>query len=200
MFGQRFATLVALLVIAVAIVGGGTLLLATRPAPVQITINPPAATPLPTPTASPAPLQVYVTGAVNQPESLVSLPAGSRVADAITAAGGAASNADLERINLAALLHDGDQVRVYEVGESAPVSAPITGEATPVAGSGAVVHVNTATLAELETLPGIGPTLAQRIIDYREANGAFTTLESLTGVSGIGDRTVEHLAGLVTFD
>ncbi len=200
MFGQRFATLVALLVIAVAIVGGGTLLLATRPAPVQITINPPAATPLPTPTASPAPLQVYVTGAVNQPESLVSLPAGSRVAAAITAAGGAAPNADLERINLAALLRDGDQVRVYEVGESVPVPAPITGDSTPVDARGAVVHVNTATLEELETLPGIGPALAQRIIDYREANGAFTTLESLTGVSGIGDRTVEHLAGLVTFD
>ncbi len=199
MAGQRFATLAALLVVAVALAGGGALLLAMRPAPVQITINPPPPTPMPTPTATPAPLQVYVTGAVNQPESLVSLPAGSRIADAIDAAGGTAPNADLDRINLAALLHDGDQVRVYERGESALVTAPNPADST-TASSGAVVHVNTATLEELETLPGIGPALAQRIIDYRAANGAFTTLESLTGVSGIGDRTIEHLAGLVAFD
>ncbi len=140
-----------------------------------------------------------MTGAVNQPETLVSLPAGSRVADAISAAGGAAPNADLERINLAALLHDGDQVRVYEQGESAAALPPNPGDAT-TASSSAIVHVNTATLEELESLPGIGPALAQRIIDYRAANGPFTTLESLTGVSGIGDRTVEHLVGLVTFD
>jgi competence protein ComEA len=184
-----------MLVVAAAVIGGMVLLIAARPAPVSITINPPPPTPAPASTATPAPLVVYVTGAVNQPEILVTLEPGSRVADAVQAAGGAAPDADLERIDFAALLTDGATIHVYAVGETAQASGGGVSAAPDK-----LVHVNRATLEELETLPGIGPALAQRIIDYRTANGAFTSLESLTAVSGIGERTIARLDGLVAFD
>lgn len=192
---MRLAPLAALLIIAAAVVGGSVLLLASRPAPVHITINPPAPTALPPPTATPAPVGVYVTGAVNQPDQVWVLPPGSRVEDAVRAAGGAAPDADLERVNLAAVLRDGDHVHVYRQGETAQ-----SVETAPGQGGAALVHVNTATLEELDTLPGIGPALAQRIIDYRTANGAFASLEALLDVSGIGEHTIEQLDGLVAFD
>lgn len=189
----------ALLVVAVAVVGGALLLIASRPAPVVITINPPPPTSTPVLTATPGPLTVYITGAVNQPGIVVTLAAGSRVKDALDAAGGASANADLERIDLAAPLHDGDHIHVYQMGES---DQPIVDSS----GSGqaqtedTLVHVNHATLEQLETLPGIGPALAQRIIDYRSANGPFADLQALTAVKGIGDSTIQKLSGLVAFD
>jgi competence protein ComEA len=190
------ALIAALLVVALAVIGGMVLLIAARPAPVSITINPPPPTPEPPATLTPAPIVIYVTGAVSQPGSVVNLPPGSRVQDALLAAGGAAANADLERLDMAALLHDGETIHVYTQGEASQPSAP---QSAPDA-SGGIVHVNRATQAELETLPGIGPALAQRIIDYRTANGAFASLQELTEVSGIGERTIEALEGLVAFD
>lgn len=182
------SAVLALCIIAAAIIGGVVLLIVARPAPVTITINPPPAT------ATAAPLVVYVTGAVNQPETMVTLSHGSRIADAVAGAGGAAPNADLARVDMAALLRDGDTVHVYALGEAPEVPLNAASMDQPV------VHVNRATLAELETLPGIGPAIAQRIIDYRTANGNFTSLESLMAVSGIGERTIEALDGLVVFD
>jgi len=149
----------------------------------------------PGPTATAPPLLVYVTGAVERPD-VYSLPQGSIVKDAILAAGGPASDADLERINLAASLSGGQQVYVPHQGEGAPPVLPMRGE-TP--GDG-LINVNTATAALLESLPGIGPTLAQRIIEYRDANGPFEGVEDLVDVPGIGEATLDKFRDLITTD
>ena len=130
---------------------------------------------------------VYVSGAVASP-GVLSLPSTSRVIDAITAAGGATPEADLESINLARILVDGEQIRVGVVGES-PTSAS--------AGTGtdaqACVRLATATETELQTLPGIGPALAQRIISYRSTHPHLTSVEELDDVPGIGPSLIEKI-------
>lgn len=135
-------------------------------------------------------LVVSVIGQVRQP-GLVTVADGARVADAITAAGGALPEADLTTVNLARLLVDGEQIAVGIPGSSLP------GDGDPSA-QGGLVDLNTATLAELEELPGIGPVLAQRIIDFREANGGFSAVEQLREVSGIGPTVYEDIVDLVT--
>jgi competence protein ComEA len=183
-----WAVAAALLTLALVIVGGTALLLAARPAPATITILPPP------PTATDAPLGIYVTGAVALPMTRVDLPSGSRVEDAVRAAGGAAPDADLTRLNLARLLHDGEQVHVPRFGEDVPAAMGVE-VLSPDA-----VRVNSASAAELEALPGIGAALAARIIADREANGAYTSLDDLARVEGIGASLVERLRGLVRFD
>jgi competence protein ComEA len=184
-------TIAAFIIVAVAIIGGAALLVATRPEPVKITINPPPPTATIQPTGSPAPITVYVTGAVGKPETLLTLPSGSHVQDAIDAAGGTTDTADLEQVNLAGLLHDGDQVHVPEQNEESVTATP---------SGGGIVHINTATLEEIDTLPDIGPALAQRIIDYRDANGPYADLEALDVIEGIGPALLEKIAPLVVFD
>ena len=129
---------------------------------------------------------VYVSGAVASP-GVLTLPASSRVIDAITAAGGATSEADLESINLARLLVDGEQIRVGVVGESPPAASEA---GTPM---GMCVRLATATEAELQTLPGIGPALAQRIISYRATHPRLSTVEELDDVPGIGPSLIEKI-------
>lgn len=180
-------------VLALAVAVGAILLLTTRPAPVEIVINPPVPTATAPPSATPGPLLIYVTGAVHNPHQTLELPPGSRVRDAIDAAGGFTDDADLERVNVAGALRDGDHVHVFAHGE--PESA-----ALPTPGGGGIVAINSATRAELESLPGIGPALAQRIIDYRDAHGPFADLAALEDVSGIGPVILERIADLVTFD
>ena len=130
---------------------------------------------------------VYVSGAVASP-GVLTLPASSRVIDAITAAGGALPEADLESINLARILVDGEQIRVGVVGESPPPASAGTG-----ADAQACVRLATATETELQTLPGIGPALAQRIISYRATHPRLTSVEELDDVPGIGPSLIEKI-------
>lgn len=132
---------------------------------------------------------VYVSGAVASP-GVLTLPANSRVIDAITAAGGATSEADLESINLARILVDGEQIRVGVVGESPPPASSATGS---TAGTAACVRLATATEDELQTLPGIGPALATRIISYRATHPRLTSVDELDDVPGIGPSLIEKI-------
>jgi competence protein ComEA len=159
------------------------------------------ATPLPTPTPfhtpTPAPIRVYVSGAVQQP-AVCELPAGSIVQDAVHAAGGSLPDADLDHINLAVELRDQQQVYVPRQGETNPPPAISGGGSDGGGTAGAQVNINTATAAELETLPRIGPTTAQRILEYREANGPFAAIEDIQNVPGIGPATFEGFRGMIT--
>lgn len=143
-------------------------------------------------TATPGQLTVYVTGAVAQPQTMITLVRGSRVQDAIDAAGGATVDADLMRINLGQVLNDGDQVHVPSL------DGPDIQTATP--NRPPLVHINAAGVDELSTLPGIGPSLAQAIIDYRDANGPFASLENLDNVPGIGPAKLDDIRDRVVFD
>ncbi|MFC9560284.1 ComEA family DNA-binding protein [Agromyces sp. NPDC056965] len=138
---------------------------------------------------------VHVLGAVARP-GLVELAAGSRVVDAVAAAGGFAADADPAGVNLARPLVDGEQLAVPVVGQAPPPAAPGGGAATPGVVDG-LVHLNSADVAELDTLPRIGPALAQRIIDWRDANGPFTSVDQLLDVAGIGDTVFAGLEPLV---
>ena len=144
---------------------------------------------------------VHVVGAVVSP-GVVVLADGARVADAIAAAGGAASDADTEQLNLARVLGDGEQVRVPHAGEQ--LVAPDPGPSPPGGASGGstpgggVVNINTAGAAELESLPGIGPALAARIVEYRDGHGPFASVDDLTDVPGIGPAKLEALRSQAT--
>jgi competence protein ComEA len=118
------------------------------------------------------------------------LPADSIVKDAMIAAGGPADDADLDRINLASSVTDGQQIYVPRQGEQSPPVHPPSAQRS----SDLRVNINTADVAALETLPGIGPALAQRILDYRQVHGPFVRAEDIMEVSGIGKATFEKLS------
>lgn len=143
----------------------------------------------------PVSINVYVTGAVLHP-AVYALPEGSIVRDAVAAAGGASNDADLIAVNLAAYLEDGEQVTV-------PVKSPdgtttVTSSTLPTSNVRSRVSINHGTLADLDTLPGIGPAKAQAILDYRAEHGLFKRLEDLQNVKGIGAKTYEDLKSLIT--
>jgi competence protein ComEA len=157
---------------------------------------------------------VHVLGAVAHP-GLVELAEGARVVDAVAAAGGLTADADASGVNLARPVTDGEQLVVPVVGQvpesgeagaAGPEPGPGSGTGSgsggaataPGGASAGLVHLNTATLADLDTLPRIGPALAQRILDWRDANGSFTSVEQLREVAGIGDATFAGLVDLVT--
>jgi len=161
-----------------------------------------AAAPVVTPLRASAParpaaaklLVVDVAGAVRRP-GLYNLRAGSRINDAIAAAGGPTAKAQLAAVNLAAPVADGEQIVVPGRGAGGVAAAA----SSPAAGSSpsAPLDLNTATLEQLDSLPGIGPVTAQKIIDYRQAHGAFHSVAELEGVPGIGEGRLAQLKGLV---
>jgi competence protein ComEA len=136
---------------------------------------------------------IDVAGDVRRP-GLYRLPSGSRIDDAIAAAGGATSKAQLAAVNLAAPVADGEQVLVPGSGAGGAAAVP-----SPAAGASpsAPLDLNTATLEQLDALPGIGPVTAQKILDYRQQHGAFHAVSELEGVPGIGPSHMAQLKGLV---
>lgn len=150
------------------------------------------------PAAPASELVVHVAGAVADPGVYI-LPEGARVLDAVAAAGGLIETAEPGSVNLARPLSDGEQLIIGEIGDipseqssaATPGAAPETAETR--------VNLNTADEAALDTLPRIGPALAQRIIDWREENGPFTSVDDLLAVSGFGEKMVESLRDLVVW-
>ncbi len=177
----------------------GALFLVTRlPAGRPVTLQPP-------PTQ--VPIEVHVTGAVLRP-GVYLFAEGSRVQDAITAAGGLTADADVSGVNLAAKLEDGQQLDVpggsggggaasSGATQSSPAFRVLPGIATETPQTD-LININTASADELETLPGIGPTLAQRIIDYRTQHGPFQRIEDIMDVPGIGPSTFDQIQSLIT--
>jgi competence protein ComEA len=187
---RRGALALAAVLLAALALAGRTLVGGGAPAPARPLVVEPAARE----EAAPRVL-VHVVGAVRRP-GLYRLREGARVADAVARAGGETAKADLALINLAAPVADGAQV---VVPRSAPPPAVVGGAGAGSAEHAASgpVHLNTATLEQLDALPGIGPTTAERILAYRQQHGAFSSVEELDAVPGIGPARLEQLRELV---
>ena len=158
------------------------------------------------PAPTDAPIAVHVIGAVPRP-GLYEFSEGTREQDAINAAGGLLAEASTDALNLAALLEDGQQLSIpYKVGSEPVINATtleLPSSATEVPSVNPdveLIHINTATAEELGSLPSIGPTTAQKIVEYRapEANGPFAAIEDIMNVSGIGPATFEEIKDLIT--
>lgn len=159
------------------------------------------------PPPTPSPLIIHVTGAVTHP-GVYTLPWGSRVSDAIDVAGGQLHDADDQSLNLAAFVQDGDRIWVpakYQPQVPSPMDVPPTvqgnpGIQNPTAVPGRLISINTALMQELESLPGVGPVIAQNIITYRQEHGPFAKIEDIQDVSGIGPVKFERIKGLITLE
>ena len=202
----RLAALAAAAVVALVVV----VLVVRGPAqPVEVTLpmagqaGDPAlttSTTAPPTTALPV-VVVHAAGAVRSP-GVYRVAAGARVAEVVEAAGGPLDDSELDRLNLAAPVADGQQVYVPRRGEAAPPGAApgsgaVPGPRGPSSGAGGRVDLNTATAEQLDTLPGVGPATAQAILDERERRGRFATVEELLDVRGIGDAKLDALRDLV---
>lgn len=132
---------------------------------------------------------VHIIGAVNNP-GLYQLHDGDRAVDAVAAAGGLAADADQAQLNLARFISDGEQIVVPRVGEAPPVSP---GGAAGAVGQAGTVNINSADASALEELPGVGPALAVRIVEWREANGPFAAVDDLLNVTGIGQKKLDGM-------
>lgn len=156
------------------------------------------------PAPTDAPIAVHVIGAVPRP-GLYEFPEGTRIQDAIDAAGGLLAEADSASLNLAALLEDGQQLNIpYALGSEPVLNAttlelPTSATEVPTANPNIdLININTATFEELQTLPRIGKATAQKIIDYRTENGPFSNIESILNVSGVGLGTFDEIKDLIT--
>jgi competence protein ComEA len=185
-FDRRRVLAVALVVLVVLVVAARVLLRPARPAvprPVRLAV--------PVGHATAPRLFVNVVGAVRRP-GLYTLKDGSRVADAVIRAGGPTPKAQIELLNLAARIADGEQIVVPRRGLANPGVAASGGGA-----AAGPVHLNSATLEQLDALPGVGPVTAQKILDYRQQHGAFGSVDELDAIAGIGPARLEQLRGLV---
>ena len=179
---------VALVALALVLLYAGGKLLSGGPSADPVPLAPVRA-------SAPVGVVVHVVGAVRRP-GLYSLKHGTRIADALARAGGATPKADLSLVNLASPLADGQQIVVP--ARAPPVQA--AGSSSGVGGTAAPsgpVHLNTATIDELDALPGVGPVTAQKILDYREKHGAFSSVDDLDAIPGIGPARLEQLRDLV---
>lgn len=190
LWGLAFGVLFGLLA------AGMLLLVARQPEGETVRLSPPP---------TPLPLVVHVTGAVVRP-GLFRLSPGSRVQDAITAAGGFAAQAEESGLNLAAQVQDGDLIRVLSkpvagaapAGTAPAIQPPARSGGIEASTAGMLVDINTASAEELEELPGIGPVTAQKIVDYRAEHGSFATIAAIQDVPGIGPATFEKIQDLIT--
>ena len=187
---RRQALAGAAVLLAVLAVAGRTLAGAGASKPL------PAAELVPEAPVASARLVVHVAGAVRRP-GLYRLKEGSRVADAVARAGGATAKADTAAVNLAAPLADGIQV-VVPSRVAGVAGAAATGQAGGGTAAGVRVSLSSASLAELDALPGVGPVTAQKILDYRAAHGGFSSVDDLDSIPGIGPARLEQLRELVS--
>jgi competence protein ComEA len=185
-FDRRRVLAVGLVMLLVLVVAAKVLLRPARPA-----VPPPVRVSAPVGHASAPRLFVNVVGAVRRP-GLYTLKDGSRVADAVIRAGGPTPKAQIELLNLAARIADGEQIVVPRRGRGNPGAAASGGGA-----AAGPVHLNSATFEQLDSLPGVGPVTAQKILDYRQQHGAFGSVDELDAIAGIGPARLEQLRGLV---
>jgi competence protein ComEA len=193
----------AVLAVGLLVVAGLALVRSSSPAP---TLTLPQAEPGAAPAAPPASLPpvtvtVHVAGQVVNP-GVYAVPAGGRVADAVVAAGGVAAEGDLEQLNLAARVSDGERIYVPRRGEAVPPPpaagpAPSGGGSGKTAPAGPPLDLNTATAEQLEALPGVGPATSRAILAYRSNHGRFRSVTELLEVPGIGPAKLEALRPLV---
>ncbi len=187
------------------VVGAGVFLLNGCAQPEPIKIVPPAPTAAPEPTQTPQPIQVYVSGMVVTPDVYILEP-GSRIKQLVEAAGGFTEGANTAVVNLAQPLVDGAHVHIPAVDEEPAQSPPVLSDPAPLRSPGEIssgsegnlMNINIASGAELETLPGIGPVTAQKILEYREANGSFSQIEGIMDVPGIGEGKFAQISALIT--
>ncbi len=178
---------------------------ARRAEAAQVVSSEPPSTPAPMTASSPtstAGVVIHVTGAVQVP-GVYELQPGQRVTDAIDAAGGALADADADALNLAAPVADGDRIAVPTVGEASALGGDAdVGHSHAAAATGAAagspIDLNTAGVAELETLPGVGPATAAAIVEHREQQGPYATIDDLEAVRGIGPAKIDAIRDLVT--
>ncbi|MCP4415853.1 MAG: ComEA family DNA-binding protein [Chloroflexi bacterium] len=201
-----------LLVLFVGIIlGAGGMTLTQRVQPAPIVIQPPAPTAEPSPSATPSPLRVFVNGAVANPAVYELAPNGI-VQQAIEQAGGFTAEADTTVVNLALPLQDGAQIYVPTIAETADQTQAVitnptvrtstvdieTSTVSEAGAEGELVNINNADITELETLPGIGPSTAEKIVEYRESNGLFATIDEIMSVSGIGPAKFEKIEAYIS--
>lgn len=183
---DRRRVLVAAVVLVLVLALGGRFLLRPKPA----VVPPPVRVAAPSQAVPSSKLYVYVVGAVRRP-GLYRVADGARVADAVARAGGTTRKAQLELLNLAARVADGEEIVVPRRGSAGGAIGAAAGPAGAAASG--PVHLNTATLEQLDSLPGVGPVTAQKILDYRQQHGSFSSVDDLDAIPGIGPARLAQL-------